>query len=87
MDFGRRMDFCVQLYFNCPEKMEQISRMCEETNNEDMMLIVSTGSGNNKIASHIIKFGQGWMGKDAEIRLVDYGHREGVRGIFVLVTI
>jgi hypothetical protein len=67
--------------------MDQILRMCEDTNYRDMTLIVSTvGYFSSRSAKHRIKFGKGWMGKDVEIRLVDYVY--GVsKGILVFVTV
>jgi hypothetical protein len=38
----RRTDTKVQLYFNCPEKVDRIGRMCKSTNYKDMTVIIST---------------------------------------------
>jgi hypothetical protein len=37
----RRSNNEVQLYFNCPEKMNRIKRMCKYTNYEEMTVIIS----------------------------------------------
>jgi hypothetical protein len=68
--------------------MKQISRLCEETSYSDTVLIVSTENFiANRQAKHRIRFGKGWMGKDAKIQYVYYRHREGIKGIHVLVSI
>ena len=55
--------------------MDQILRMCEDTNYRDMTLIVSTvGYFSSRSAKHRIKFGKGWMGKDVEISGEGSGH-------------
>ena len=77
----------VQLYFNCPEKMDRIARMCKETNYEDMTLIISTKNPfTGRQAKHRIRFGKGWMEKDAEIQLVDYIYG-GSKGIIIFTTV
>ena len=38
--FGRT-DRKVQLYFNCPEKMDRIAKMCKNTNYKDMSIITT----------------------------------------------
>ena len=70
MTLFRRTDNEVQLYFNCPEKMDRITRMCKYTNYKDMAIIITTIGEGGLEAKHRIKFGKGWMGKGAEIRSV-----------------
>jgi hypothetical protein len=82
----RRTDTKVQLYFNCPEKVDRIGRMCKSTNYEDMTVIISAIGERDLIAKHIIMFGKGWMGKDAGIKGVGYVS-EGPKGIRILITI
>jgi hypothetical protein len=72
MTLFRRTDNKVQLYFNCPEKMDRIVRMCRYTGYKDMTVIILTMGGIDIVAKHRIKFGKGWMGRNAEIRGVDY---------------
>ena len=84
----RRITHKVQLYVNFPEKMEQISTLCEETGNSDTVLIVSTEIfTTGRQPKHGSSFGKEWTGKDAVIRYVYYRHREGMKGIHVLVSI
>jgi hypothetical protein len=84
----RRITHKVQLYVNFPEKMEQISTLCEETGNSDTVVIVSTENvTTGRQAKHGSSFGKGWMGTDAVIRYVYYRHREGIKGIHMLVSI
>ena len=82
----RRTDTKVQLYFNCPEKVDSIGRMCKYTNYEDITVIISTIGERDLIAKRRIKFGKGWMGKDAGIKGVNYDS-EGLKGIHILIVI
>ena len=82
----RRVIDKVQLYFNCPGKMDRIERMCKYTNYEDMTVIISTISERDLIAKHRIKFGKGWMDRNAKIRGVDYVSG-GPKGIIIFITI
>ena len=82
----RRTDSRVKLYFNCPEKMNRIERMCKYTNYEDMTVVISTIGERDLIAKHRIKFWKGWMGKDAGIKGVNYDSG-GLKGIHILITI
>jgi hypothetical protein len=82
----RRTNTKVQLYFNCPEMMDRIARMCKYTNYEDMAVIILTIGESDLIAKHRIKFGKGWMGKDAGIKGVNYDSG-GPKGIRILITI
>ena len=85
MTFFRRSNNEVQLYFNCPEKMDRIARMCKYTNYEDMTVITTIGEGGLE-EKHRIKFGKGWMGRNAEIRGVDYFYGSP-KGIIIFITI
>jgi hypothetical protein len=82
----RRTDNKVQLYSNCPEKMDHIARMCKYTDYKDMTVIISTIGERDLIAKHRIKFGKGWMGKDAGIKGVNYDSG-GLKGIRILIAI
>jgi hypothetical protein len=82
----RRTDIRAQLYFNCPEKMNHIKRMCKYTNYKDMTVILSTLSEGGLVAKHRIGFGKGWMGKDAGIKGVSY-YSGGLKGIRILITV
>jgi hypothetical protein len=65
--------------------MNQIERMCKHTNYEDMKVIISTISERNLTARHEVKFGEGWMGKDAGIKGIT--NRSGdLKGIRILLT-
>ena len=75
-----------QMYFNCPEKMDRIERICKYTNYEDMTVIISTIGERGLIAKHRIKFGKGWIGRNAKIRGVDYVSG-GPKGIIIFITI
>jgi hypothetical protein len=82
----RRINSRVKFYFNCPEKMDQIERMCKYTNYKDMTVVISTIGERNLIAKHKIKFGKGWMGRNAGIKGVNYSSG-GLKGIRILITI
>jgi hypothetical protein len=84
--FTRREDNKVQLYFNCPEKINQIARMCKYTDYKDITIIIHTFGESGLPAEHRIKFGKGWMGKGAGIRGMDYLYG-GLKGIHILITI
>ena len=86
MTLFRREDNKVQLYFNCPEKINQIVRMCKYTDYKDITVIISTIGESGLPAKHMIKFGKGWMGKNAEIRGAYYLYG-GLKGIHILITI
>ena len=86
MTFFRRSNNEVQLYFNCPEKMNRIKRLCKYTNCEDMTVIISTIGEKGLVVKHRITFGKGWMGRNAEIRGVDYVSG-GPKGINIFITI
>ena len=75
-----------QMYFNCPEKMDRIERICTYTKYDDMTVIISTIGERGLIAKHRIKFGKGWMGRNAKIRGVDYVSG-GPKGIIIFITI
>jgi hypothetical protein len=74
------------MYFNCPEKMDRIERICTYTKYDDMTVIISTIGERGLIAKHRIKFGKGWMGRNAKIRGVDYVSG-GPKGIIIFITI
>jgi hypothetical protein len=82
----RRVIGRVQLHFNCPEKMDSIKRLCRYTNYEDTTVIISTIGETGLLVKHRIKFGKGWMGGNAEIRVVDYVYR-GSKGVIIFITI
>ena len=42
MTLFKRTDNEVQFYFNCPEKMVRITRICKHTNYKDMAIIILT---------------------------------------------
>jgi hypothetical protein len=84
--FTRSEDNKVQLYFNCPEKINQIARMCKYTDYKDITVIIHTFGESGLPAKHRIKFGKGWMGKGAGIRGVDYLYG-GLKGIHILIII
>ena len=84
--FTRREDNKVELYFNCPEKINHIVRICKYTDYKDITIIIHTFGESGLPAKHRIKFGKGWMGKGAEIRGVDYLYG-GQKGIHILITI
>ena len=86
MTFFRISNNEVQLYFNRPEGMNRIARMCKYTNYDDMTVIITTIGEGGLEAKHRIKFGKGWMGKGAEIRGVDYLYG-GPKGIIIFITI
>ena len=86
MTLSRRMDNKVQLYFNCSEKMDRIARMCKHTDYKDMTVIISTMGKIGLIVKHSIKFGKGWMCRNAEIRGAYYLYG-GLKGIHILITI
>jgi hypothetical protein len=86
MTLFRRTDNKVQLYFNCPEKIDRIVRICRYTDYKDMTVIILTMGGIGIVAKHKIKFGKGWMGRNAGIRGVDYVYG-GLKGIHILITI
>ena len=84
--FIKRVDNKVRLYFNCPEKINQIVRMCKCTNYKDITVITHTSGELGLPAGHRIKCGKGWMGKGAEICGVYYLYG-GLKGIRILITI
>ena len=75
-----------KLYFYCPEKMSHIKNMCENTNYEDMALTVVDVSVPNHSVEHKIKFGEGWMGKDAGIVCASDYHKNP-KGIYIPVEL
>ena len=76
----------VKLYFYCPEKMSHIKNMCENTNYEDMTLAFADVSIPNHSVEKKIKFGEGWMGRDAGI-VCALDYYENPKGIYVLVEL
>ena len=86
MTFFRRSNNEVQLYFNCPEGMDRIAMMCKYINYEDMTVIITTIGEWGLEETHRIKFGKGWMGRNAEIRGVNYLYG-GPKGIIIFITI
>ena len=86
MTLFSRTDNEVQLYFDCHEKMDRITRMCKYINYEDMSVVITTLGETGLLAKHRIKFGKGWMGKGAEIQGVDYLYG-GPKGITIFITI
>jgi hypothetical protein len=75
-----------KLYFYCPEKMSHIKNMCENTNYEDMTLTFEDVSIPNHSVEKKIKFGEGWMGRDAGI-VCALDYYENPKGIYVLVEL
>jgi hypothetical protein len=75
-----------KLYFYCPEKMSRIKDMCENTSYEDMTLTVVDVNIPNHSVEHKIKFGEGWMGKDAGIVCASDYHKNP-KGIYILVKL
>ena len=86
MTLFRRTDNKVKLYFNCPEKMDRIARMCKYTDYKDMTVVITNMGGMGLIVKHSIKFGKGWMSRNAEIRGAYYLYG-GLKGIHILITI
>ena len=75
-----------KIYFYCPEKMSHIKNMCENTNYKDMTLAFTDVSIPDHSVEKKIKFGEGWMGRDAGIVCApDY--YENPKGIYVLVEL
>ena len=60
--------------------------MCKYTDYKDITVIIHTFGESGLPAKHSIKFGKGWIGKDAEIRGVSYLYG-GLKGIHILITI
>lgn len=62
--------------------MDRIIRMCKQTNRKDITFaFTSISLAVHGYAGQKLKFGEGWMGKNAEIRGVDS------KGIIVSITI
>ena len=77
--FTRREEETVQIYFYCPEKMDRIISMLKRVDFTDIMFTTKflclndelpEDDGSAKVAGHKIKFGKGWMGKNAEIHRI-----------------
>ena len=84
---GRKPALKVGLYFNCPEKMERILRFCEVTEYSDVSLVLVTESiASGLVSKHSIRFGKGWMGRDAGIFPVRSA-RGDYKGIVVQVSV
>jgi hypothetical protein len=66
--------------------MDRIARMCKYTNYEDMTVIITTIGEGGLEAKHRIKFGKGWMGRNAEIRGANYLYG-GPKVIIIFITI
>jgi hypothetical protein len=75
----------VQLYFNCPNKIDNIERMLKRVDYKDIVFIMEVG-GDYGPAKLKVKFGRGWMGKGAEIHAVNNLKGEP-KGIRVSITI
>ena len=82
----RRVIGRVQLYLNCPEKMDRIKELCKHTDYKDLMVVVTTMGGTGLPAKHRIRFGKGWTGRNTEIWGVDY-LCGGSKGIIIFITI
>jgi hypothetical protein len=69
------------LFIDCHEKVPQVERMCKSVNYEDMIFIVETRR-DGKLTRFGLKFGNGLMGKNAEIRKVmsdtEWEEEEGI---------
>jgi hypothetical protein len=76
------------LFIDCHEKVPQIERMCKRVNYEDMMFIVDKlDHENRKLVRFGFKFGNGLMGRNAEIRKVMLDKWGGEEGILVIANI
>jgi hypothetical protein len=96
--FTRREEVGVQFYFECPEKMDRIIRMLKRADYKDLIFTVKVAcyDGDNididdaiplpRLAELKVKFGKGWMGKDARIRIVDDSILRTPKGIRVFIT-
>ena len=67
--FGR-MDRKVQLYFNCPEKMDRIAKMCKHTDYKDMTIIITIMGKRALDARLRVKFGKGWIQVEVFVALL-----------------
>jgi hypothetical protein len=81
----RRKENRVQLYFNCSERMDHIERMVKRVDYKDIVFIMEVG-GDYGPAKLKAKFGKGWMGRGAEIYVVNNLGGEP-KGITVSITI
>ena len=83
----RREEERVQLYFNCPEKVEHIERMLKRVvGYKDIVFTFISIATSGRSTRIKVKFGRGWTGRGAEIRGVDYFYG-GKKGIIVFITI
>ena len=76
----------VQIYFNCPDKMERIERMLKRADYDDVSLTLTYTGPTGRPAWLRIRFGSGWTGRGAKIQGVDYLYG-GRKGIIVFITI
>jgi hypothetical protein len=76
----------VQIYFNCPDKMERVERMLKRADYEDVSLTLTYTGPTGRPAWLRIRFGSGWTGRGAEIQGVDYLYG-GRKGIIVFIPI
>jgi hypothetical protein len=84
------------LIFRCPEKVDHIERMCKQVSYKDIMLTIEFVRRARLFLSPIrtgprtarvnVKFGNGWMGKNAEIRRLNFANGEP-GDILVIITI
>jgi hypothetical protein len=87
----------VGLIFRCPERVDRIERVCKRVNYEDIMLalefttpvfggILPIPTG-HRIAKVNVKLGEGWIGRDAEIRSLKSADNGEPYGILVILNI
>ena len=76
----------VKLYFNCYGRMDHIIRMLKRVDYRDIMFTMEVLCENDGLAKLKVKFGKGWMGKNAEIYKVNNLKGEP-KGIMVHITI
>jgi hypothetical protein len=73
----------VKLYFNCPRQMDRIIRMLKRVDYRDTMFTMEVLCENDGLAKLKVKFGRGWMEKNAGIYRVNNLKGEP-KGIMVL---
>jgi hypothetical protein len=68
--------------------MERISGFLDNTDRSDMSLVVCVRNWlSGHMAKHEIKFGKGWMGRNAGIKYVRHRYTGNLKGVHILVSV